>query len=151
MGREQGRQLFGTQYLEFAYEELIADPVAVLERICGFLDVDFDSSMLDFSGNGEIFVSQEEMQWKKETLGPLLPKNAGKWKLELTPWEAALTERVCGEAFSTMHYEKSGNAAELGLGRRLALGPVSALLAALDPLYRFYRKRKDSVSERSHI
>ena len=81
------------------------------------------------------------MQWKKETLGPLLTENSGKWKAELTTWEAALTERVCGEAFDTMHYEKSAAAADLSVFQRLALGPTSMLFAGLDPLYRFHRNR----------
>ena len=51
MGRRQGPQLFGPAYLEFAYEELIGDPAAVLDRICRLLGIEFNTSMLDFPKN----------------------------------------------------------------------------------------------------
>jgi hypothetical protein len=140
LGRRQGRELFGSAYIEFAYEELITDAAAVLSRVCAFLQIEFSPAMLEFSESSEIFVSQEEMQWKKETLGPLLSTNAGKWKGSLTPWETVLTERVCKEAFDTMQYQNSASLSELSLLERLALGPSTMLLAGLDPLYRFYRK-----------
>ena len=36
-----------TQILEVRFEELVTDPVAVLERICGFLELPFDDAMLE--------------------------------------------------------------------------------------------------------
>jgi len=139
MGRLEGRALFGDRYLELAYEDLITDPRGVLGGVCRHLGVDFDPAMLDFSTSSRQLVSQEEMQWKKETLGPLLTTNAGKWKQQLTPWETALTERVCRDAFETCPHEMSDCRSRLSPFGRLALGPVALTLRVLDPVYRCYR------------
>jgi len=140
MGREQGRRLFGPNYMEFAYEELLGNANRVLTRISRLLDLDFHPAMLEFSDSSKRLVSQDEMQWKKETLGPLLATNSGKWKDSLASWETALTERVCGEAFRAMNYEKEAGRCGLRLTERLLLPAAQVLMAASDPIYRLYRK-----------
>lgn len=140
MGREEGGRLFGAQYLEFSYEQLLGDATGVLSRISDFLALDFDPAMLDFSKSSRQLVSEEEMQWKKETLGPLLATNRGKWKESLSAWEVALTERVCNEAFRVTNYEKSVDMRQLSLTQRLSVPLIKLIMASLDPVYRFYRK-----------
>ena len=69
--------------------------------------------MLDYSQSSKSLVSDREMQWKKETLGPLLQSNTRKWEINLAPWEIALTEKVCHEAFHRLGYRKEIVLAEL--------------------------------------
>lgn len=139
MGRQAGRNLLGPQYMELVYEELIGNAPAVLKRICAFLQIEYDPTMLDFAESSQGLVSASEMDWKKETLGPLLSKNAGKWKKGLTPWEVALTERTCTEVFRLVGYQKSGRETKLNPWQTLALWPVSLLLVLGDPVYRMCR------------
>ncbi len=140
MGRKFGRELFGPRYMELTYEDLIASPRGVLEKICRRVKLDFTREMLDFADSSRELVSQDEMQWKAETLGPLLSTNKGKWTNELTPWAIALTERLCGEAFDSFNYERSGAKANLGLVSRILLGPISMSIAMVGFIYGLLRQ-----------
>jgi sulfotransferase family protein len=42
------RQLRADQWMDLRYEELVRDPVAVLKKVCRFLDEDFAPQMLEF-------------------------------------------------------------------------------------------------------
>lgn len=46
-GREDGSMLFGNNYFEIRYEDLLNDPHSELERLFGFLGVDTDPEVID--------------------------------------------------------------------------------------------------------
>ena len=83
--------------------ELIFNESMVWER---YINLDFDSSMLSFQEQAEMLVSTSEMSWKKETVGPLLSQNFSKWKKEMPPTVAMLTESCCKSAMLKGRYEK---------------------------------------------
>ena len=95
---------YGINYTEIFYEDLISDPVKVLNELCKFLNVNFEEKMLNFSKSAEELVDKEEMQWKKETLGPLLVKNKDKWKKELNEEQIGLIQCVCKPVFDMNMY-----------------------------------------------
>ncbi len=109
-GRDEGMRVFGLRYLELHYEELIGAPEATLRRICDHIELPWNPSMLDFGQSAAQLVDPKEMSWKKETLGPLLAGNSGKWRKALTPWQVSYTESVCAEAFDSLGYERSASA-----------------------------------------
>ncbi|KZX84978.1 hypothetical protein A3715_03980 [Oleiphilus sp. HI0009] len=80
--------------VEVVYEDLISDPESVLREVCAQMEITFERRMLNFGAASEKLVSQEEMQWKGETLGPLLTNNANKWMAQLTPFEIVVCEGV---------------------------------------------------------
>jgi len=120
-GREEGRRLFGDRYLELHYEALIDAPEATLRRVCEHVDLPFDRAVLSFASSAAELVDPREMSWKKETLGPLLSGNSGKWRDELSPWQVAYTEGVCREAFEGLGYRRSR-------GTRASLRALAPLL-----------------------
>jgi hypothetical protein len=136
LGREWGARLFGNRYVEVRYEDLIAEPAAVLGRICATLGIAFHARMLEFSTSSRELVAQDELEWKRETLGPLLADNRDKWSAELTPWEIALADAVCRDALREHGYRGAG---DLGLCARLAARLVATLAALADPVYCRYR------------
>ena len=136
MGREWGPRLFGARYVEVKYEALLRDPETVLAGICQRLGLAFDPQMLQFAASSRELVAQDEMDWKRETLGPLLAGNSGKWRTELTPWEVALAEAVCAEAMRRGGYPSSAAGASF---ERTAAAVLGAGMALADPLYRRYR------------
>ena len=103
-GRRLGKEKYGINYIEIFYEDLISDPVKVLNELCKFLKVNFEEKMLNFSKSAEELVDKEEMQWKKETLGPLLVKNKDKWKKELNEEQIGLIQCVCKPVFDMNMY-----------------------------------------------
>lgn len=128
-GRRLGAALFGARYHELRYEALLAEPEARLREVCAALELDFSPAMLaDFGASAARLVDQRELSWKRETLGPLLAANAGKWRAGLRPAQVRFTEAMCAEAFDELGYERSQADASawtlaepvLGLGARLA-------------------------------
>lgn len=106
-GKRHGRELFGERYLELRYEDLISDAEAQLRRVCEHVDLEFDLAMLSFGESAAELVDAKEMSWKRETLGPLLSANTGKWRGTLSPAQVAYCEEICREAFLEHDYERS--------------------------------------------
>jgi hypothetical protein len=136
MGREWGACLFGERYVELRYEDLIADPTEALTRVCAALGLPYETRMLEFTGASRELVAEDELDWKRETLGPLLSSNRDKWAGALTPWEAALADAVCGEALRAYGYAR---AQDPRAGARLGARVVAMAAALADPAYRRYR------------
>jgi len=109
-GRQLGKEKYGINYTEIFYEDLISDPVKVLNELCNFLNVNFEEKMLDFSKSSKELVDKSEMQWKKETFGPLLVGNKNKWKRELTEEQIGLIQCVCKPVFNKNMYSYYSNA-----------------------------------------
>ncbi|MCA8980253.1 MAG: sulfotransferase [Planctomycetes bacterium] len=131
-GRKLGRRLFGEAYLEVRYEQLIADPDAVLRRICEHVDLEFDARMLEFGESAKQLVDQRELAWKKETLGPLLTNNMEKWRTGLSAFQVRMTERVARECFRELGYVEDQGRAALRFPEQVALhcAPLLRLFAA---------------------
>jgi Sulfotransferase family len=106
-GRQLGAELFGERYLEVRYEALISDAESALREVCELVELDWSPAMLDFGASAAKLVDPRELSWKKETLGPLLSGNAGKWREGLSDVQVRYTEQVCAEAFDELGYERS--------------------------------------------
>lgn len=132
-GRRHGLRHFGKRYLELRYEDLITEPEAELRRICDHVGIDYDPRMLDFGQAARGLVDEREMSWKRETLGPLLPKNAGKWRKALNATQIRWTERLCSRALRNHGYIPATLATPPSLREWIALGvaPLLALGASL--------------------
>lgn len=142
MGRAVGPGLFGERYREVIYEKLLENQENELRKLCQGLGLGYEPSMLeDFGKSARHLVSEREMAWKKETLGPLLANNTGKWKKSLQGWEAALVELVCKEHFAAGGYEKSACIKTLSFGQKLKVYAMAAVITVADPFYRVYRKQ----------
>lgn len=105
-GRRLGRKIFRKNYLEIYYENLIINPEQVLKEIMEFLELEYNDSMLNFRDSAKSLVDQTEMQWKKETLGPLLSRNAGKWQKQLSESQIYTVQQICSETFKRHPYNK---------------------------------------------
>lgn len=104
VAQKYGKRLFGDRFVEVYYEELLQDERGVVKNICTVLGLEFSEEMLNFSDASKRLVSDDEMQWKQETLGPLLTGNHGKWQSELSDWDVLLTETACRDAVSANRF-----------------------------------------------
>ncbi|WP_123631390.1 sulfotransferase family protein [Salinisphaera orenii] len=148
LGRGSGRRMRLGHYCELIYEELLDNPSGELQRLCAFLGLDYEHAMLDFGHEAQRLVSPGEMQWKKETLGPLLSNNRGKWRGQLRDWEVALVEQVCGEHFRLGGYESSFAIRRLPLLRRMWVYALKAIITSVTPLYCTYRSWTNCQAKR---
>ncbi len=141
MGRRNGPQLFGDNYHEIIYEELITSPKAVLTNLCEQLEMPFDEPMLSFGKAAKNLISKSEMSWKKETLGPLLKGNKGKWKGALAPREIILTETCCHKEMNLHRYSPDHRFHKLSLIDRLWVSVGAITIKTLTHPYKFFRIR----------
>ncbi|MDY6867267.1 MAG: sulfotransferase [Chloroflexota bacterium] len=132
LGQSNGPRLFGENYHEIIYEELIASPEVVLTELCRKIGLPFDEAMLSFGDAARKLVSESEVSWKKETFGPLLKDNKEKWKSALSPREIRLTELCCREAMAAGKYESDKRKHHYSLTDRLWIlaGSIVIKLAA---------------------
>ncbi|MCE7995873.1 MAG: sulfotransferase [Roseivirga sp.] len=135
-GRSQGNALFGQNYHELYYEELIASPREQLDQICDFLKVPCEPEMLNFQNSARELIDKKEYQWKKETTGPLLSANADKWRKSLSKKQVYLIESVCNTIFKDHIFVRTPKH-KVGFGtliKSLLLRPAAWTFAMLYPL-----------------
>ena len=137
-GRHAGPLLYGPRYHEVVYETLLADPETVLRSLAERIEVPYEEAMLHFGDAAKSLVSDEELAWKRETLGPLLATNAGKWRQELLDWEAALAERVCRDGVMVATRQTQA-AHPISRPSPFKVRLLSLLLRVLELPYRLYR------------
>src|SRR5690554_5682840 len=138
LGQREGQKI-KDNYLVVCYEELLSDAARTVSTICDFLGVNFEQEMLSFQETANKLVSEEEKQWKKETMGPLLKYNTGKWQGKLNDWEVALTELLCTEAFSIGGYKKSEAYNNLSFLERMKVNTLFLILKSLGMVYMPFR------------
>lgn len=134
-GRRIGKQYYGDNYFEIKYETLIAEPESSLKEMCRFLGVEFAPSMLNFAESSKELVSESEMQWKKETLGPLLSKNSGKWRKTLSASQIHYVQTLCQPVLREFGYENDVVASSIVTRiSASSMRIVSAIFSALYPI-----------------
>lgn len=145
-GRTEGPAIFGDRYTEVRYEELIANPESVLQRVVSFLGETFDSAMLEFQDAAREIVAPEEKSWKRKVLGPLVADNVGKWRNELDTATVRKIESYCSPAFASGQYHRAEP--ESARGPRLFDSLSDFLrdktMGALSGLYRRHCARRNA-------
>jgi hypothetical protein len=99
LGREDGAQLGEAQYHELRYEALVADPASVCERLCAFLGVPYDETMVrDHEGR---------------------PPTPGlrKWRMQMPPEEVERFEAAAGELLEELGYPRASPRIDGGVRR----------------------------------
>jgi len=125
------------QVCHIRYEELATHPQAILEKICGFLHLDFEPRMLEFYRSH----LNVERDWPGGAYHRLLSKPAtteriGRYRSGFSGSQIALIERCLGEEMSQLGYPLH------------SLGPVQFSLeesAALSEGLRFYDQMRSGA------
>lgn len=101
------RELSNKQYTTVRYCDLIAKPKSELQRISGFLGVDFEGSMLQFHKREEKGFAEQENSWKNETFEPLKKDKNSEWQKALSDAEVAIIEATAGKYLGFMKYQNN--------------------------------------------
>ncbi|MEL7250517.1 MAG: sulfotransferase [Bacteroidota bacterium] len=109
-GRKCGQVLFGTNYYELSYEELVTAPEETLSKLLAFLGLRFESEMLNLEQSARELVDSSEMQWKGNTFQPMLKENTQKWRKALSGDQIRVIESICEEWFAQLGYERADSA-----------------------------------------
>ena len=118
-GRKQRRS--ANHYTEVTYEDLIAETEPTLRRVGDFLDLPFDSAMLDYHERAGERLAEKARDLEKEG-GRTQPAEArvsshalaseaprtdriGRWRREMSEEDVAEYERVAGDLLAELGYE----------------------------------------------
>jgi glycosyltransferase involved in cell wall biosynthesis len=108
-------------YLEIRYEDLVRDPRATLEKVCGFLDLPYTSAILEYhrragerldelsgrpalDGGAEVTVEQLHEIHARTRL-PVNDERVGRWRQDLTAAEIAVFQQIAGPFLRELGYE----------------------------------------------
>jgi len=130
--RESG---FADRILDVKYEDLLVKPEVVAEKLCTFLQLDYDHNMLEFNRRADDLVFSDELQWKKNLFSPLLKGNSGKWKEQLKPCEIALVEGAYQNEMKELGYETSNAWKSLGVIEKLSVQSKLIWLRIVKKIY----------------
>lgn len=89
------------------YEDLLAKPEAEISKIMRFVGLQYEKGQMEFQKSSERLVSENELQWKKETLGPLIRENTNKWRGSLNIRQVRIIETLCKRSMKAWGYQTS--------------------------------------------
>jgi hypothetical protein len=112
--RRMGRRLGAERYLEVRYEELVAEPENVLERLCAFAGLPYERAMTEHGG------SSSEDRAHQQSLKRPVAGRARDWRAEMSPQDVGAFEGVAGDLLRELGYETSSGADARGRAKRTA-------------------------------
>ncbi len=101
------KHLFKNRLIVIKYEDLIDQIDEMVQRLCSFLDIEFEQEMIHFNKSASQVFSREESQWKSNLTKPIMKGNYGKWKQQLSAKDVLITENICNNLFTNGLYKKS--------------------------------------------
>ena len=101
------RALPADRYHEIQYEELVANPQPVVERLCAFLGEEFSELMLRPEQLAPSVIPDRKT-WHSRTREPISAAAVSTWQTELAPTEIGLFEQVAAKEMAAYGYEASG-------------------------------------------
>lgn len=126
-GRRDGRRL-GGRYREIRYEDLLADPEAVLRSLCTFVELPYDPAMLTYHRQADRILESTPHPEHHERLR--LPPTRGlrDWRTQMDEESLELFEALAGDLLAEVGYERGAEAIPASI-RVKALGVRIATLA----------------------
>lgn len=122
--RDLGGRVGRDRYLELRYEDLVAEPAAVLRRVCAFAGIPFEDEMLGYVGS----VDLADKPHQQRLAEPPTP-GVRDWRAEMAPADVRAFESVAGDLLQGLGYEVRASGPR-GVGTRLRLVRYRALSAA---------------------
>ncbi|OED45978.1 sulfotransferase family protein [Leisingera sp. S232] len=86
------------------YEDLLTAPEALLKRMCGFLEVDFEPGMLDFHQTDQAAALATSHKQRANVSKPLMSGNFAKYRSALTRKEIRQIENRLGDLMQLFGY-----------------------------------------------
>jgi sulfotransferase family protein len=108
-------------YLELRYEDLVLDPEAVLGQVCDFVELPWDSAMLEYHERAPGRIEEIARDFDRPQGGPAIPADVrarqhrhvsqppredrvARWRRDMSPPDQAAFEAVAGELLAQLGY-----------------------------------------------
>ena len=98
-------RLLGDRYMMFRYEDLVTEPVGVVQRICAHLDVPFEAAMLEFHRDAQAHTPETAKRWHQNSMRAPDPAKIDEWRKLLSAAEISLIEGRAGNTLSRFGYD----------------------------------------------
>jgi hypothetical protein len=112
-GQAIGRELGSDVYHEIRYEDILADPVGAMRKMCVFLEEEYNDSLVNFNKSSE--PGKTPLLQK-----PIQQDNAQKWRRLMTPWQIRIFEGAAGDILVRNEYPVVTRAKPLSILLRAA-------------------------------
>jgi hypothetical protein len=86
------------------YEDLISKPEAEMQRICEFVNLPYESKMIEFHHDQESKDESEKTPYWKNLSKPVMKRNSAKFYKELTKREISLFQLVAADILESLGY-----------------------------------------------
>jgi hypothetical protein len=91
--------------ISIKFEELLENPPELLKRICKFIGISFDESMLEQAHNSQKVFADWEKQWKHKANSSIDPSRKGVYKKELSQDEQIILNHFLQKDLIALGYE----------------------------------------------
>lgn len=136
-GQSYGETLGIDRYYEIRYEELVLNPERELEKLCGWLQIDYTPQMLEYYQDVESKIPQSHKNLFELNRKPLESSRIYAWKRTLKDVEIADIESIQGELLTKLGYDLSGKKVPyLLVFLRAMKALIKAKILAFKPLFR---------------
>ncbi len=95
----------GDDLLTVRYEDLVADPAAVVPEICRFLEIAYEPGMLAVEETPPDRIAAGQEAWFTELYAGITASSVGKWRRQMKPSDVALFESIAGAELERHGYE----------------------------------------------
>ena len=90
------------------YEDLVAEPEAVLQQVCALLDVAFAPQMLDYAAQAQQYAAGHDHPEQHRNLARAPTAGLRSWRDELAPVDQAVVDLLAGDVLRRLGYPASG-------------------------------------------
>lgn len=87
------------------YEDLLSNPEKTLKQVCAFLELDFESQMLEFYSNDQTISNARRIKDWTNLAKPLLRNNFNKYRKNLLENEIRWVENICRRGMLFFGYQ----------------------------------------------
>lgn len=99
-------------FVPIKFEDLVKDPRKTMQRICGFLKISFQDTLLTPTVLGEVYKGNNH---KKVEFNGISAQNVGRWKERLNRYEISVLNFYLSDSINYWDYEKV-QATEIDIG-----------------------------------
>ncbi|UCG51737.1 MAG: sulfotransferase [Candidatus Latescibacterota bacterium] len=139
IGRRMGAELPDDRYRELKFEELVERPEDQLQRVTGWLGVEYSASMLKFFEKTEQLLPKEHMDLFEEAKKPANVARAYAWKRSMSNADVADVEEIAGATLEACGYTLTGH--EVSRRRKIERSLIGVLRPGLKTLRSGLRSR----------
>ncbi len=115
-GEAARKKLAPDRFMELRYEDLVANPEAVVKKVCAFLGEEYSPELLEFRRLAETGVPSYKMGWHYATKQEVNADSIDRWKKDLAPWKAELMQRMAERELRLHSYADTMERRRLPLG-----------------------------------